>query len=203
MYSVRVITEPTQEPITLEQAKTHLRTYGDHEDLNIDQIDIPAARQHCEDQTNRQFITATLELSLDDFPRGTCAILVPRAPLRAVNSVTYIASDGAETVLSSSDYVVDVRHEPGRILPKFGKPWPATRKREAGATVLVEFEAGYGGPSDVPARLRSAMLLMVGHLYYFREGAVVGASVAELPMGVQTTMEQYSYGDEFLDYGAA
>jgi uncharacterized phiE125 gp8 family phage protein len=201
MYSVKVTTKPTKEPISLEEAKTHLRTYGDHEDLNIDRIYIPTARQHCEDRTNRQFVTATLELSLDGFPPSGHPILIPRAPLQSVTSVTYQASDGTETVLSTDDYIVDTRHEPGRIIPAFGKAWPATRCREAAATVLVEFQAGYGGPSDVPAGLRAAMLLLISHYYYHREAVVVGTNASELPMAVETLLEQHGFGDEFTDYG--
>ena len=202
MYSVRVTISPDSEPVSLGVAKEHLRTYGDHEDVNIQSTYIPTARQFCEDRTNRQFMTATLELSLDGFPPGCQPILVPRAPLRSVNSIVYQGSDGTETTLPTEDYIVDTRHEPGRIFPAAGKAWPATKHRNAAATVLVEFEAGYGEAWEVPSGLRAAMLLLIGHYFYHREAVVVGTISSELAMSVDALLEQYSYGDEFLDYGA-
>lgn len=202
MYSVRVTTRPDSEPVSLGVAKEHLRTYGDHEDVIIQNIYIPTARQYCEDRTNRQFMTATLELSLDGFPPGCQPIPVPRAPLRSVSSIVYQGSDGTETTMPTSDYIVDTRHEPGRIFPAAGKSWPATKHRNAAATVLVEFEAGYGEAWEVPHGLFSAMLLLIGHYYYHREAVVVGTISSELAMSVDALLEQYSYGDEFTDYGA-
>jgi uncharacterized phiE125 gp8 family phage protein len=58
--------------------------------------------------------------------------------------------------------------------------WPATADRPD--AVRVTMTAGYGGPADVPAPLRAAILLMTGDLYRFRESVAVGAAVAELPV---------------------
>lgn len=64
-----------------------------------------------------------------------------------------------------------------------------------GATVTVRYRAGYpviDGSSTVPAPIRHAILLMVGHLYGSRDAVTTtAAQPAELPLGVQALLAPY------------
>lgn len=56
-------------------------------------------------------------------------------------------------------------------------------KDQAELDAAVDAETAGDHPMVADDLIRSAILLIVGHLYANREDAVVGASVAELPMG--------------------
>ena len=146
---------------------------------------IADARERAEGATWRQFITATWDLLLDDFPHEAYLEL-PKPPLQSVTHVKYRDRAGALQTWASSNYVVEAPAGPrcarGRIGLAYGVTWPSTYGQIG--DVQVRFVAGYGATgATVPARLRSAMLLDVATHYAQRENAITGTSVAELPMG--------------------
>lgn len=199
-YAIKLTTEATEEPITLDAAKEHLRVPTSDEDANIAGIYIPAARQRIEAELGRCLITSTFRLNLDSFPAGTCPIMVPVNPVQSITSIQYITSEGTQTI-AASDYVVNTDTEPCEIHPTWGSIWPTVLKRTESANVSVEFVAGYGASgASVPAAIRQAMLLLVGHYYYHRESVTMG-SASILPEGVANLLAAYNYGDEFTDYG--
>lgn len=72
------------------------------------------------------------------------------------------------------------------IAPAYGTSWPSTRpQREA---VQVVYVAGYGAASDVPANVRQAILLQVGHMYANREAVVTGTIATTIPLAVRSLL---------------
>lgn len=199
-YSIKVTAEPAAEPITLEEAKSHLRVPTNDEDANISGVYIPAARRRIEAELGRALVSTTFEYSLDAFPRSSLPINLPRNPVQSVTSIVYIATDGTETTMPADDYVLDSWSEPGRIHPVYATTWPHVRRRTNGQTVKVTFVAGYGS-GGVPQGILEAMLLLIGHYYYHREAVTVGTINKELPRAVGDLLASHSYGDEFVDYG--
>ncbi len=65
--ALTLFTPPTAEPVSLEEAKRHLRVDGNDEDVDILGL-ITAAREQAERHTRRQLLTATWDLKLDRFP---------------------------------------------------------------------------------------------------------------------------------------
>lgn len=173
------ITAPAVEPVTLAEAKLHLRVDSNDEDVHIAGL-ITAAREQAESNTRRALITQTWRLTLDAFPG---IIELPRPRLQAVTSVQYVDTGGVMQTLDASAYQVAGTSEPARILPAYGRNWPATRHQlEA---VSITYTAGYGNAgADVPASIRQWMLLYIGALYEnreaFRAAERVGG-VASLP----------------------
>lgn len=155
---------------------------------------ITVAREYCEGFQNRQYITATWELWLDGFPSDG-STKIPLPPLQAVNSVKYFDTTNVEYTMSTADYFVDAKSEPGRVVlaygKTYGKTWPSTTLRPANG-VCIEFKAGYGdAAADVPKRVTQAMLLLIGHLYMNREAVHVsssGTSIAEVPFAVKALL---------------
>lgn len=182
-----LVTPPAAEPVSLPEAKAHLRVDITDDDALISAL-ITAAREYCEGFQNRAYITQTWQLWLDSWPEGS-EIRIPRPPLQAVNSVKYYGADNTEYVLPPADYIVDNKSEPGRIVLACGKSWPGVTLRPANA-ICVEFVAGYGAPADVPQRVKQAILLLVGHWYETREIAVVGHVTAEVPFTVNALLWQ-------------
>ena len=81
MDSLSITTQPSVEPITTAEAKTHLRVEHSSDDTFIDTL-ITAARRACERYCGAQFCTATYSWKLDCF---TAVLWVPRPPLMRNN----------------------------------------------------------------------------------------------------------------------
>lgn len=166
-YALRLITAPSDEPVSLDEAKLHLRVDDAAEDNYVNGLLI-AARTWCENYQNRAYLTQAWRLTLDAFPRcGQSVIRVPRAPLRSVTNIQYVDTDGVTQTWASSNYLVDTQSEPGRIALAYGASWPSTRC-QVGA-VTVNYSAGYGEAEDVPEQVKHAIKLVLGDWYNQRE----------------------------------
>ncbi|MEM7131175.1 MAG: head-tail connector protein [Chloroflexota bacterium] len=185
MLKIARTTEPTEEPLTIEEAKLHLRVDGTDEDAHIMNL-IIAAREYAEEVTWRSFCTQIWRMYLDCWPRSFYVAL-PRAPLRSVTHLKYTDENGSETTLASSNYIVSGNGtQRGSIAFKSSFSVPSVTLQEIDA-IEIEFVAGYGDPSDVPQRIKQALLLIIGHWYENREEVVVtpGIVSSEVPMAAQ------------------
>src|SRR3990167_7589456 len=106
---------PDQEPLSLDEAKQHLRVDIDEHDELILSL-VAAARQWAEDHTLRALVTQTWRLTLDyERPsfeadgRCTHRIVLPRPPLASVTSVTYVDLEGATQTLAVDQYITSKR----------------------------------------------------------------------------------------------
>ena len=107
------------------------------------------------------------------FPEG--AILLPRGPVTAITSVTYVDAAGTTQTIGSTNYLIDDLQIDAWLLPAYGYDWPATRD-EANA-VRVRYDAGW---VTCPAAVKQWILLAVGTLYASREA---DADRPALPQG--------------------
>ncbi len=147
---------------------------------------IKASRRYCEGYQNRAYITQTWELWLDGFP-NTNYIDIPLPPLQSL-TINYYDVDDTEALFASSNYFVDTKTEPGRVVLSDGEVWPSTTLRPANG-VKIEFIAGYGAAgSDVPEDVKQAMLLALGNWYENREDNIVGTNVVALPRAVDALL---------------
>lgn len=157
-----VIDKPGSEPITLGQAKQHLRVETTDEDAIISMM-IKVAREQIEAATGRFLMRQTIDLQFDCFDNPMRLV----APLVSVTSVKYIDTAGALQTVAGTTYVVvapTVRPEPrGFIHLALNKDWPTIA--EIANAVTVRCVVGASDPSEVPAALRHAMLLIIADLY--------------------------------------
>lgn len=123
----------------------------------------------------RALITQSYKMTFRRFPAfhdpefEEYAIRLPIRPVQSVTSVEYYDDSGALQTLASDQYRL-VRNTAGEsvIVPTESAIWPATQDRPDAITVSLV--AGYGdAPSDVPAGIRAAGLLLVADLYEHRE----------------------------------
>jgi uncharacterized phiE125 gp8 family phage protein len=155
MSELVLFSPPADEPLTIVDIVNGLG-------LAVDDPKIPdlirTARQSLEGEEGwlgRALITQTWDLYLDAFP---CEIVLPFPPLQAVTEIAVADSDGVEAILPRTSYRV-LKGAIGRIVAT--RSWPWVGAREQG--VRVRFVCGYGdGGEDVPAPIRSALVLMVG-----------------------------------------
>lgn len=165
------------EPVTIEEAKLHLRVDLEEENPYIAGL-VSAARAWVENLCGRQLLTATWVHRLDGFP-GTGTILLPVSPVQSITSVAYTDIAGDSQTVSSSVYDSDLNSSIPQIFLKDGQSWPSAQSITNAITVT--FVAGYGdNRADVPACARSAILMLVGTLYRNRETVITGISVSEI-----------------------
>lgn len=192
---LQLLTPPSVEPVTLDEAKAWLRVDTAYDDLLILGL-VTAARIYAEEKTHRSLITQTWKLVLDSFPGPSLmgvpygkafslpghAIQLERPPVVSVTSINYLDMSSTPQVMPSTDYAVDLTSEPARVTPIFGKIWPINLPQIG--SVSITYQAGYGTTMDtVPAGIKTWMMLRMGALYENREEVVVGSRivVAELP----------------------
>lgn len=189
MYALEQTSAPGVEPVTTAEAKTQLRYDADNLDSYIDGL-ITLAREKVETDTDRQLITATWKLYLDRFPRKNGVIDVPRPPLQSIGAIEYVDTNGDSQTLAAANYRVDARREPGRITPAFEEDWPSTRK--VTNAVTVTFDAGYGdAASDVPARAKHAVKLLVDHWFWNR--GLMGTVGSEIQFSYRALIRAFKY----------
>lgn len=184
---LQLVTGPSVDVITLQEAKEHLRVDGTAEDTLIG-LQIKAATRFCEGLCDRAFIEQEHRLSLDAFPsiavkRGQ--VIIPISRLISVEEISYVDADGASQTLDVSEYQVDDQSEPGVIAPAPGTSWPSTQADRLNA-VQVRFNAGYGATAaDVDPLAVQAVKIVLGHLYENRETEITGTISTELKLGVK------------------
>lgn len=183
-----LVTAPASEPVSLAEAKLHLRVDATDEDTLITAL-ITAARQLVEEETWRALVTQTWDYVADEWPAGD-SIALPRPPLQSVTSITYIDEDGVTQTMPAADYIVDTYQH--RVVLAEDAEWPSADLYPT-AAVRVRYVAGYGAASAVPGPIKAAMLLLIGHLFENREAVASGAGVAsaELPLGVRALLAPY------------
>ena len=131
-------TAPVVEPLSLAEAKWHLRVDSTAEDELIGQI-IAGARAHVESKWSRQLVAAGYRLTLNGgFP---AEFELTRPPLIQVSSITYVDPAGDTQTLAADQYTVITDGFLGRIVPAYQVSWPSTRGHVQDVT--VNYVAGY------------------------------------------------------------
>lgn len=210
--ALKLLTPPTTEPVSLSDAKAHLRVDGSDEDTLISMY-IKAGREWCERYTGRVFMTQTWKMFLDHWPyspnpeapywEGTREgaidelfsskryIEIPRGPLISVTHLKAYDTSNSATTMDSSGYYVDTVSTPGRIVLNSGAAWPGVTLRPAQG-VEIQFVAGYGAvETDVPQGIRMAVMLMAAHFYENREPVAIGTISKELENMVKPLLAPY------------
>lgn len=180
METYVVITAPSAEPITLAEAKLHLRVNNSVEDALITAL-ITAARQFVEGYTWRPLMTQTIDVVFDTIIDRT--IMINKAPVQSVTSVKYLDLNGTEQTISSTLYVTDFFNSPCRVkldtIPSIKDTLNAFK---------VRVVCGYTSAALIPQTYKSAMLLIIGHLYENKQQAQ-SQTLSEIPFGVYTLLD--------------
>lgn len=188
-----LITAPTDDVVTLEEAKAHLRvTNTDNDDLiealiasAVAQID-PAGGGWL----GRALRPQTWELRLNGFPYcDEPGIELPYPPLISLDSLVYDDGDGVETAMTVTTEYRVIAGGLGKsiVLPAYNTTWPSSVRSDY-ETVRVRFTSGYAvtTPDSLPQPIKQAVLLAVRDLWslgernlYLRSESVPGLASYE------------------------
>jgi uncharacterized phiE125 gp8 family phage protein len=180
--SVVVTTPPSVEPISLVEAKLHLRVDGADEDDLIG-LFITAARSHVEDVTGAALMQQTWQVTWDRFEER---MTFPGGRVSALSSLTYLDLQGdLQAMQLGVDYVADLASVPARVAPPAGKCWPRTLCVPAAVTAAIRVglppATGDAPGTQIPAALRAVLLMIIGDLYTNREATGQANDVATNP----------------------
>ena len=182
-----LITAPALEPVSLDDAKAHLRLDGDDED-DLVAAAIVAARVHVEAATRRVLIEQSWRVYLDAWPRNRM-VTVPVAPLLGVDAVTVYDAAGAPHTVATDAYQVDAATVPGRLVLLPSAPAPVGRAVNG---IEIDVTAGYGVSSvAVPAPLRQAIMMLVAHWYEQRGAVGHDLAFVTAPLGFEALIAPY------------
>lgn len=187
--NLRLVTPPAEEPVTLAQAKLHLRiitaldqTEPSEDDAYVSAL-ITAARQAAENSLNRPVALATYELRGDAFD-----VPLPVSPVAALTSVTYVDAAGVVQTVDPAGYELAGTVDAPVLRVAYGGAWPSG-VRGQDDDVRIQFTAGWS-TADLPKPIYQAILLTIGHLYENREDSTA-LNLSELPMGSRYLLTPY------------
>ena len=185
---------PEVEPVSVADAKQHLRVDSENDDLYIAGL-ISAAREWCETYTDRTFVHTQWTVTFDTFP---WEIELPRPPVavaagNTATTITFAQEGGGTGTLATSAYRVDRAAEPGVIRTVYAGTWPSHLLDKN--SVSVTWWAGYGADgTKVPKVVRSAILMLVGSWYEKREAVIAGTISKEIEFGVKALLDSIKWG---------
>lgn len=181
-YSMKLITPPAVEPVTVAEVKIHAHVDHDVDNSLIAQW-ITTARILAENYQRRAYYEQVWELSFDDFPY--LPLLIPRPPLVSIDSIHYYDYQNTMTAMSLSDFIVDINHEPGRLAHAYDKIWPTVTLKTIDA-IRIRYTCGYAVSSsvvtstttyapdvaDIPDNIKDAIYLYCSYRNENRSGEI-------------------------------
>ena len=155
---------PAVEPLSLAEAKAHLRvTHGD-DDAIISTL-IVSARRRVEARTGLRLVTQGWSQFLDFWPAGGMVDLDVN-PVSAVSDVIIYGDTDTASTIDAAHYFLDATSNPARVVFRQGRnPSPPGRRAKG---IEVRLTAGFGLAAAVPVDLKQAILLLVADAFAHR-----------------------------------
>lgn len=202
--SYSLVTDFTALPVTLAEAKNHLKLDTSPTDDALIFALIRTATIACQDYTGLSLLTQTWRLYMDrfpvkrmewwdgvrqgaDIPECISYIEIEKAPVQSVTHLKTYDNDDTAYTFSSSAYQVDAVSKPARLALRIGQTWPTTVLRPVNG-IEIEFIAGYGdSQNQVPQSIRLGILQHIASMYEHRgdmlgpDGSVIDAP--PIPVG--------------------
>jgi uncharacterized phiE125 gp8 family phage protein len=188
--ALALVTDVTEEPVSLDEVKAHLRLDIDDDDAYLAGC-VTAARYWVEGQTKRCILPQTWDYSIDyEWPikGGIHRIDLPLNPVKSIGSaspevfsISYVDSSGNTQTLAQSQYTLVNRVHGSYIVEAYNVEWPDVRC--VPNCITVRFQAGDG--DNIPQQLHRAIMILAGHFYEVRETA------ADVPAAIEALVSPY------------
>ncbi|WP_046111814.1 head-tail connector protein [Aquincola tertiaricarbonis] len=183
--NIVVVTPPAVEPVTTQEAFTHLRVDADpdaieqHVDYATIQGYVATAREQCEKYLRRAIVQQTLRMTLSGWGRDACSwrpysagFELRRPPFLSVVSVTYRDLANVQQTVQPAEYFVTEDLVPRLVFTTgFAAPTVYPRDDAIAVTYVAGYPPGLSDPqapdlrANVPQSIKSAVLLGAELLY--------------------------------------
>lgn len=156
--SIKQVTAPAIEAVTIDEVKSFLRIDNNFEDDLLQKI-ISSARILVEEYTKRSLISQSWKISFDDFaPRN---VRLVRGPVIEVSSVNVISETGVVTAVAAANYQLSA-----------SKEYLVFESFIAGNKIEINYNTGYGASAaSIPEPLKLAILTLCNKIYERRPEA--------------------------------
>jgi uncharacterized phiE125 gp8 family phage protein len=175
-----LVSSPATEPITLDDARTHLNlTTGDFDGFLAGLV--TAARELVEKEINGSVITTGFNYYPDCFG---FPVAISKGNILAVSAVSYRTQDGQwhdldNTLWDFTSYSREVFLKPNATYTT-GSLYPRHPMR-------ISFTAGFGATrQQVPAAIKHAVKIILSHLFEHREDGM-----SEMPFPARMILSHY------------
>jgi len=143
---MHLLTAPTAEPVTLDEAKLAARIGGSTAfDALVPGL-IVAARQLAEQQTGRQLMAQTWRTELTDWPAADHVLHVHQATAAAVS----YWNGSAWVTMAGGAFVAFALGNGTALAPALTTSWPTLGDIAGGPRVRIDLTAGATDAADVP-----------------------------------------------------
>ena len=178
---VKPDTQPVANPVSLAEAKLHLRVDHSDEDVLIASL-VNAATEWCEQFEGQAYMVRSYKAHLDTF---SWEVRLPSPPLIAVDSIQYYDANGDIQTLSTDIYTVDNDSVPGRVYLAFRESWPTTYN--VPKSVVISYTAGYA----TTLTAADTDICTVGNAVFADTDRVRVGSGGGLPSGLSSDTDYY------------
>lgn len=156
-----LLTAPTAEPVTVDDARDALRIDDHRFDALLPGL-ISAARAVAEQELGRPLVQQTWRTEMADWPASTDVIPVHRATAAAVS----YWNGSAWTTLSGSAYAFAPNGNGTSLAPALATSWPTLGEIAIGPRVRIDLTAGVAtaDAATVPECVKAFIVALVGQL---------------------------------------
>ncbi len=152
---VEQVTGPSEEPISLSEAKQYIRISNSNEDTQISSF-IAAARRAAEEYMGRSLMLQQWKLAYDGFPPQS--VRIPYGPIASVQSVSIVQVDETATPIAGDQYYISAARDMlvFNVIP-------------CGHRIEIVYNAGYLNAVEVAPAIRQGILVHTASLYENRD----------------------------------
>jgi uncharacterized phiE125 gp8 family phage protein len=179
-------TPPSVEPISLAEAKAHVRVTHTDDDTYIAKL-ISASRRLVEQCYDLCLLQQNWSLFLDQWPAGS-VIALPLFPILSIADLLVYGDDDVAATIDHAHYYLDAAARPSRLILRQGRSFPPAGRRANG--IEVKLVAGFGTAANaVPETIKQALLIIIADWYASRGDVDAGA----LPLSAQSLLAPYRH----------
>lgn len=177
-------TPPAVEPISLAEAKTHLRVTHSDDDIYISTL-IISARRLVEQTYELCLLQQNWSAFIDCWPADGIYD-VPLSPVQSIVDIKIYGDDDVAATLDHAHYLLDAVSRPARVVLRQGRSFPIPGRKING--IEVKFTAGFGiAATAVPEPIKQALLIIVSDWYAARGDVDAG----EFPLSARSLLTTY------------
>jgi uncharacterized phiE125 gp8 family phage protein len=173
-------TPPVAEPVSLAEAKAHLRVMHSDEDTFISTL-ISTARHVIEQRYDLALMAQGWSVFADKWPMQGVFNL-PLHPVSSIIDIKIYGDDDVAATLDPAHYYLESASKPARLVLRNGRVFPPPARRVNG--IEIKLTAGF---SSVPTVIKQALLIILADLYASRGDVDAG----ELPLAARELLAPY------------